>query len=60
MKADSFTLPVTLTPAQKRDRARRIKILEAELELGYKGTPLRINREQFLKEARKRYPSLAK
>lgn len=62
MKTDSrsYILPIVLTPAQKRDRVRRIKDLNAALELGRKGIARPINLAKFLKEARKRYPGLVK
>jgi len=52
-------MPVALTPAQKRNRARRLKELSAALELGRKGPAQPIDLSRFLKEARKRYPMLA-
>ncbi|MEY4746959.1 MAG: hypothetical protein RLZZ416_8 [Candidatus Parcubacteria bacterium] len=48
-----------LAPAQKRELARVIRDLNAALELGRHGTARNISLPAFLKEARRRFPTLS-
>jgi len=51
---------IAFTPRQKREIARHVKELEASLAEGRRGIARRVVLSTFLKEARGRFPRLAR
>ena len=55
--------PIELTPSQKREMAKRKRELVSDIETGMRGPFIKITDsflKDFLKEARRRFPDLAK
>jgi len=52
--------PIELTPAQKREMAKRKRELIKDLEEGMRGPFTEVSLGEILQEARRRFPDLAK